>query len=210
VTSQDTHNASSVTDGASLVVTLRGLAMPNGRSRFSFRRFCAAFLRGVGLNVREFELDRATPGLPIVINATFILGDVHMTNKLVDKSVTISQSTITGSFASVIDSENVTITNRVGALQDNPETATVASAFRELQAAINDASDLDEKKKAKLLEALSTLSKQAATDKDDRTEWSVKGAFEYLHKTISIVGTLSTIWRRYGNTIGTFFGLTTI
>jgi len=112
-----------------------------------------------------------------------------------------------GSINVVQGSENVRISNNINTLREHTQTQTIADAFVELQNAVNGSTDLDDKAKSELLSAISLLSEQAGKNTSDRTSWHIDAAFDYLTKTISTVGTLSTLWSKWGGTISSFFGL---
>src|SRR5262249_11307260 len=98
-----------------------------------------------------------------------------------------------GSINVVQGSENVQISNNINALREHDQTQTIANAFDELQKAVNGSPDLDDKTKSELLSAISALSEQAGKTSSERSSWNIGPAFGYLAKTISTVGTLSTL-----------------
>jgi hypothetical protein len=140
-------------------------------------------------------------GGDIYITITYYVTQVTSNN-----SHTNTFSDISGTVSVVQDSENVRITNQINALKEHPETRTIARAFEELQQVINASTELDTPTNANLVNAISSLSEQASKDSSQRT-WVIKPAFDYMHKTISTVGSLVTIWSKLGGDISSFFGI---
>jgi hypothetical protein len=148
---------------------------------------------------------RQVPGGPSTITFNFYLRDIiTMTDNSNASTITVGASN-QGSVTVVQDSDNVRITNNIGALKERAETKSIATAFEDIQKAVTTSTDLDEKTKTDLLHAVSALSEQAKKDEGDRTSWSISGALGFIKATVTAVGTLSTLWDKWGDTISSFF-----